>query len=104
MIPNVAICETARKLNKLDNTFSVNKFMARGYSNILIGLKLYEIFTEQSSLSSNLKNYQIQQLEWITDQIKENPQNDSSISKLCKKTGTSVSMLQPGFKENMTVQ
>ncbi|MEO8774413.1 MAG: AraC family transcriptional regulator [Gelidibacter sp.] len=99
LLPNLAICEFAKKLNLLDMTSGENKFMARGYSNILIGMKFKEILIEQSSKTNLLSNYEIQQLELVTDQILENPQNDYSIKELCKRTGLSVSKLQAGFKE-----
>ncbi|RXJ44362.1 helix-turn-helix transcriptional regulator [Gelidibacter gilvus] len=99
LIPNLAICEMARKLKHLDYISSENKFMARGYINIIIGMKFKEILCEQSSISNHLSGYEIQQLEMITAQIKENPQEDYTINDLCKKSGLSVSKLQAGFKE-----
>ncbi len=99
LIPNLAICEITRKLKNLDYMSSENKFMARGYINIIIGMKFKEILCDQPSISSPLSCYEIQQLEMITDQIKKNPQDDYTINDLCKKSGLSVSKLQAGFKE-----
>ena len=99
ILPNLAICEFAKKLNLLDMISGENKFMARGYCNILIGLKFKEILVEEFSQANVLSTYEIQQLDLITDQIIENPQNDYSIKELCKRTGLSVSKLQAGFKE-----
>lgn len=100
LMPNLAICEMARKLKQLEKETCENKFIARGYCNILIGMKLKEFLPELSiSSSSHLRDYEIEQLEWITDRIKENPENEYSIDGLCKTTGLSVSKLQAGFKE-----
>lgn len=99
LIPNLAICEFARKLKRLDKDSCENKLIARGYSNILIGMKVKEFLAEPSSLSNHLRSHEIQQLELITDKIKENPENQYNIDGLCKSTGLSVSKLQAGFKE-----
>lgn len=99
LMPNLAICEVARKLKALDKESSENKLLARGYGNILIGMKLKEFSTKSSGIVHTLRNYEIQQLERITEQIKENPQNQYNIDSLCKITGLSVSKLQAGFKE-----
>lgn len=107
LVPNLAMCEMARTLKKLDKRGCENKFIAKGYSNILFGLKLKELLVEDdtSVKSAYLRNFEIQQLEALTTTIKANPQQQYTIKELCKQTGLSVSKLQAGFKEmhNCTV-
>lgn len=107
LTPNLGMCEVSRKLRDIDKTFCENKFIARGYSNILIGLKLKELLKgeHRQTKMAYLRNFEIQQLELLTDKIKGNPQHQYTIKELCKHTGLSVSKLQIGFKEmhNCTV-
>lgn len=107
LVPNLAMCEMARTLKKLDKRGCENKFIAKGYSNILFGLKLKELLVEDdtSVKSAYLRNFELQQLEALTTTIKANPQQQYTIKELCKQTGLSVSKLQAGFKEmhNCTV-
>ncbi|TXE05507.1 helix-turn-helix transcriptional regulator [Gelidibacter salicanalis] len=107
LVPNLGICEMARTLKKLDKSGCENKFIAKGYSNILFGLKLKELLVQEGTCvkSAFLRKFEIQQLEVLTTKIKANPQQQYTIKELCKQTGLSVSKLQAGFKEmhNCTV-
>ncbi|RAJ25175.1 AraC-like DNA-binding protein [Gelidibacter algens] len=107
LTPNLGMCEVSRKLKDIDKTLCENKFIARGYSNILIGLKLKELLNGEhfQTKMAYLRNFEIQQLELLTEKIKVNPQQQYAIKELCKQTGLSVSKLQMGFKEmhNCTV-
>lgn len=107
LLPNLGMCEMARLLKGIDKTTCENKFIAKGYSNILFGLKLKELLLEEQSSvkTTHLRNFEIQQLEALSDKIKANPQQQYTIRSLCKQTGLSVSKLQTGFKEmhNCTV-
>lgn len=107
LAPNLALCEIARTLKKLDKATCENKFIAKGYCNILFGLKLKELLQikETSSKLPHLRNFEIQQLEALTNTIKTYPHRQYTIKSLCKQTGLSVSKLQLGFKEmhNCTV-
>ncbi|WP_299399610.1 AraC family transcriptional regulator [uncultured Gelidibacter sp.] len=107
LTPNLSMCEMARILKGLDKTTCENKFIAKGYCNILFGLKLKELLEGNDCYAKNtgLRNFEIQQLEALTNTIKANPQQQYSIKALCKQTGLSVSKLQTGFKEmhNCTV-
>lgn len=98
LMPNLELCEMARKIKNLDKTTCENKFIAEGYSHILMGLKIKE-FLSCSHKMGVLQPFEIQQLKVLSDEIKENPQHEYSIKELCKKTGLSVSKLQLGFKE-----
>ncbi|MBJ7880495.1 helix-turn-helix domain-containing protein [Gelidibacter salicanalis] len=107
LLPNLGMCEMSRLLKRSDKTSCANKFIVRGYSNILFGLKLEELLLEEKSSAKTtyLRNFEIQQLEVLTDKIKANPQQQYTIKELCTQTGLSVSKLQTGFKEmhNCTV-
>ncbi|MGC1632429.1 MAG: AraC family transcriptional regulator [Gelidibacter sp.] len=107
LVPNLEICELGRKLKNLNISTCENKFIASGYANILIGLKLKEFSTSNKyhSKLAYLRNHEIFELEKLTQHIHENPQMQYVIKDLCKKTGLSVSKLQAGFKDmhNCTV-
>lgn len=107
LMPNLELCEIARTLKNVDKTTCGNKFIAQGYSNILIGLKIREFLSADSCSAkiAHLRSFEIQQLEALTEKIKKSPQQQYSIKELCKQTGLSVSKLQLGFKEmhNCTV-
>lgn len=98
LLPNLELSEMARKIKYIDKTSCENKFIAQGYTHILMGLKIKE-FLSCSNRQGVLQPFEIQQLKMISDEIKENPQHEYSIKELCKKTGLSVSKLQLGFKE-----
>ncbi|RXJ49603.1 helix-turn-helix transcriptional regulator [Gelidibacter gilvus] len=98
LLPNLELCEMARRIKNIDKTTCENKFIAQGYSHILMGLKIKE-FLSCSNKMGVLQPFEIQQLKNISEEIKENPQHEYSIKELCKKTGLSVSKLQLGFKE-----
>ncbi|HUH26616.1 AraC family transcriptional regulator [Gelidibacter sp.] len=98
LLPNLELSEMARKIKYLDKTTCENKFIAQGYSHILMGLKIKEFLSCSNKLGV-LQPFEIHQLKIISDEIKENPQHEYSIKELCKKTGLSVSKLQLGFKE-----
>ncbi|WP_027124951.1 helix-turn-helix transcriptional regulator [Gelidibacter mesophilus] len=98
LMPNLEICEIARKLKSIDKATCNHKFIAQGYCNILIGLKLNGLFKGSNKMTF-LQPFEIQQLKVLSDEIIENPQHEYSIKELCKRTGLSVSKLQLGFKE-----
>lgn len=103
--PSLAICDLSRKLQRIHKLTFQNRFIIRGYCNILFGLKLKE-FTEQHELVSNsLNGFEIKQLEILSEQIRKEPEEQYSIKDICRRTGLSVSKLQLGFKEmhNTTV-
>ncbi len=106
LIPNLSLCKIARKLNNLTKDSCENKFIAAGYCNIIIGLKLVELNeTSKVHKLGFLQSREINELELLTDKIKRNPEVQYSIDSICRETGISVSKLQAGFKEmhNCTV-
>lgn len=104
-VPNLEICEVARKLNNLKIKNCENKFIASGFGNILIGLKLKEFSAPNDFRLSYLRDHEIHQIEKITHMIIKNPQEHYRIKDLCRQSGLSVSKLQAGFKSmhNCTV-
>ncbi|MBO3099051.1 helix-turn-helix domain-containing protein [Gelidibacter pelagius] len=97
-MPNLELCEMARKLKYLDKTSCDNKFIAQGYCHILIGLKMKELLNTSNKLAF-LQPFEIQQLKLVSEAIIKNPEIEYSIKALCQRTGLSVSKLQSGFKE-----
>lgn len=106
-LPNLAVCETVKKLVALDKTQLESHLIAFGYCNIILGLLFKEKeIKENVYLQSNFfRSSEIKQLELLTSEIKENPEQQYTLSDLCKKTGLSISKLQAGFKRmhNCTV-
>jgi len=98
--PNLTVCETVKKLFKLDQAEPESRLIGLGYCNIIMGLLFKEkIANNTSHLKSNFRSNEIKQLELITEEIKTNPEQQFTLKDLCKKAGMSVSKLQAGFKE-----
>lgn len=105
-IPNLELLETAKKIKALNKNQDGNTFIARGHANIMIGQKIKELLSrELNTQRTTLRECEIQQLQYITTDIKQHPHRQYTIKDLCKKSGLSVSKLQLGFKEmhNCTV-
>lgn len=79
LLPNLAICDMARKLKEIDKTTWDNKYIAHGYGNILIGLKLKELLSTSEKVPF-LRSFEIQQLEDLTEEIKRHPHHDDCFS------------------------
>ncbi|WP_179345847.1 AraC family transcriptional regulator [Winogradskyella ursingii] len=99
-IPNLAMNEIVGKLIKLDKETCEDSCMATGYCNIIVGLQLKTIQKkEEATYLSSFRCYEIEQLEKLTNSIKDKPYQDYSIKDMCKQTGLSSNKLQNGFKE-----
>lgn len=100
-IPNLIMCDYVQKLRKLDKNSFENKLIAAGYCNIILGLKFKEIYSQNETDShlSIFRDYEIRQLKFITESIRNNPEKQYCINEICKQTGLSVSKLQSGFKD-----
>ena len=106
-IPNLRICETAKKLLALNCEKWDEKLIAIGYYNIMLGLILKEESVKNNDYlkSNSFRCNEIKQLEMLTNDIKNNPERQFSLKDICRQTGLSVTKLQSGFKEmhNSTV-
>lgn len=107
IVPNLKIYETAKNLKAINKNKYCNRFIARGYINIIIGQKIKEFLNKDMDAlqAGSFRHFEIQQLQQITREIEQHPHRQYNIKDLCKKSGLSVSKLQLGFKQmhNCTV-
>lgn len=107
LVANLKIFETAKRLKALDKQGFGNKFIARGYINLIIGQKIKEFLKSDvhNAEMVNWRQFEIQQLQKITKEIEQHPHQQFTVKELCRKSGLSVSKLQLGFKQmhNCTV-
>lgn len=105
--PNLALCERVGEIKEVNKIYH-NRLIALGYANIILGVAIkqaIEIKNGTYSHSSTLSNREIQQVQSLVEEIKQNPSYNYSVDYLARKAGISVPKLQTGFKElhQMTV-
>ncbi|MDN3724149.1 AraC family transcriptional regulator [Aequorivita sp. SDUM287046] len=100
-LPNLKISDYLHKLLECKKTFPEN-LISLGYVNIIIGMLLNQYIEAKSGrekFRSCLREWEIVELQRITEEIRLHPEQNYSIKSLSRKSGVSIPKLQEGFKE-----
>lgn len=105
--PNLKISDSVQELLKCKDCFPHN-IIARGYLNIATGLLLEQYIAtkkDKREINSALREWELYEIQNISEQIKENPGHPYTVKELAQQSGVSIAKLQQGFKEmhNLTV-
>ncbi|HZW77125.1 MAG TPA: AraC family transcriptional regulator [Flavobacteriaceae bacterium] len=99
--PDLHITDYIRKINLLPKEFPHNLAVG-GFATVAVGT-LWSAFLkgekENVMLRPSLRSWEIKALEEVTDKIRQNPEQNYTVSEISKETGISIPHLQQGFKE-----
>src|SRR5699024_10987297 len=104
---NLKIIDRIQRLNESQEK-SLSEMEIVGHIYIVVSLLIKQFLREQNRSeikTSSLRNWEIEELEKISKEIRKNPEVAYTVSGISKKTGVSIPRLQEGFKEmhGMTV-
>lgn len=100
-LPNLKISDYVYKLWECKKGFPEN-LISLGYINIIIGLLLNQYIESKNGIEKSrscLRPWEITELQKITEQIRQYPEQNYSIKSLARQSGVSIPKLQEGFKE-----
>jgi len=99
--PNLKISDHVYKLMECKREFPAC-LIGMGYVNIIIGLLLNQYIDHKNGMDKNrtsLREWEIYELQNLTEIIKKNPEQNYTINRLAKQSGLSIPKMQEGFKE-----
>lgn len=99
--PNLKISDQVYKLMECKKQFPAC-LIGMGYVNIIIGLLLNQYMDHKNGVNKNkssLREWEIFELQNLTEIIKKNPEQNYTINRLAKQSGLSIPKMQEGFKE-----
>ena len=99
--PNLKISDYVYKILECKQKFPEN-LISLGYITIIMGLLLNQYIDIKNGVGNGrscLREWEINALQKITEEIREKPEQNYSIKMLARKSGVSIPKLQEGFKE-----